>query len=57
MDARKHLGRSLSIGIVAAALMLGAVVWYLTTHHPRTDDAEILANFIGIAPQVPEILH
>jgi multidrug efflux system membrane fusion protein len=52
MDTRKRLGRSLSIGIVAAALILGAVVLYLTSHYPRTDDAEILANFIGIAPQV-----
>jgi multidrug efflux system membrane fusion protein len=52
MDTRKRLGRSLSIGIVAAALLLGAVVLYRSTHYPRTDDAEILANFIGIAPQV-----
>src|SRR5260221_2768239 len=52
MDTRKRLGRSLSIGIVATALILGAVVLHLTTRYPRTDDAEILANFIGIAPQV-----
>ena len=52
MDVRKRLGRSLSIGVVAAALILGVVVLYLTTRYPRTDDAEILANFIGIAPQV-----
>src|SRR5258707_6643622 len=49
---RNRLGRSLSICIVAAALILGAVVLYLPNHYPRTDDAEILANFIGIAPQV-----
>jgi membrane fusion protein, multidrug efflux system len=52
MDTRKRLGRSLSIGIVTAALILVAVVVYLGNHYPRTDDAEILANFIGIAPQV-----
>src|SRR3954468_7118053 len=52
MDTRKRLGRSLSVCIVAAALILGAVVLYLTNHYPRTDDAEILANFIGIAPRV-----
>jgi len=52
MDTRQRLGRSLSIAIVAAALILGAVVLYLSTRYPRTDDAEILANFIGIAPQV-----
>ena len=48
----KHLGRSLSIGIVAVAAVLGGAVLYHTNHYPRTDDAEILANFIGIAPQV-----
>jgi len=52
MDVRKRLGRSLSIGVVAAAVLLGLMVLYLTTRYPRTDDAEILANFIGIAPQV-----
>jgi membrane fusion protein, multidrug efflux system len=52
MNTRKRLGRAVSIGIVATALILGVVVLYLTSHYPRTDDAEILANFIGIAPQV-----
>jgi multidrug efflux system membrane fusion protein len=52
MDTHKRLGRSLSIGVVAAALILGAVVLHLTNRYPRTDDAEILANFIGIAPRV-----
>jgi multidrug efflux system membrane fusion protein len=33
-------------------VILGAVMLYHTSHYPRTDDAEILANFIGIAPQV-----
>jgi membrane fusion protein, multidrug efflux system len=37
---------------VLAATVLGLLVLYRTEHHPRTDDAEIFANFIGIAPQV-----
>src|SRR6516162_3928057 len=41
-----------SIGIVAAAALLGLVVLYHVNHYPRTDDAEVFANFIGIAPQV-----
>jgi membrane fusion protein, multidrug efflux system len=45
-------GRWISIGIVAAALVLGLVVLYLANYYPRTEDAEIFANFIGIAPQV-----
>src|SRR5262245_5919374 len=52
METHKHLGRSASMCIVAATAILGGAVFYHTSYHPRTDDAEILANFIGIAPQV-----
>ena len=45
-------GRILSIAIVAGAILTGLMVIHLTDVHPRTDDAEIFANFIGIAPQV-----
>src|ERR1700751_931669 len=50
--ARGRLGRPISIGIVAAAVALGLAVFYNATYYPRTDDAEVFANFIGIAPQV-----
>src|ERR1700754_4921987 len=46
------VGRVLSALIVASAIALGIVVVYHTNRFPRTDDCEILANFIGIAPQV-----
>jgi len=46
------LGRSISIVIVAVALVLGLAVLYHTNYDPRTEDAEVFANFIGIAPQV-----
>lgn len=49
---RKGLGRIVSVAIIAAALIAGLLVVYETTEYPRTDDAEIFANFIGIAPQV-----
>lgn len=49
---RKQLGRVVSIAIVAAALITGLLVVDETNKYPRTDDAEIFANFIGIAPQV-----
>jgi multidrug efflux system membrane fusion protein len=49
---RKLLGRSISIAIVAVAAIVGFLVLYRTNYYPRTDDAEIFANFIGIAPQV-----
>lgn len=48
----KWLGRWISVGIVMAAVTLGLVVLYHINYYPRTDDAEVLANFIGIAPQV-----
>src|SRR5215510_2871978 len=49
---RKRLGRFISIGIVVSAVILGVVVLYRTNYYPRTDDAQVFANFIGIAPQV-----
>ena len=48
----KQLSRWVSIGAVLAALALGLVVLHHANHSPRTDDAEVFANFIGIAPQV-----
>src|ERR1700687_2303617 len=44
--------RNLRIAIVSAAVALGLVTLFETNRQPRTDDAEVLANFIGIAPQV-----
>jgi multidrug efflux system membrane fusion protein len=49
---RRRLGIIVSIGIVAAAVITGALVITRTNEYPRTDDAEVFANFIGIAPQV-----
>src|SRR5580704_1892383 len=49
---RKRLGRIVSIFIIAGALIPGLLVIDQTNKYPRTDDAEIFANFIGIAPQV-----
>jgi multidrug efflux system membrane fusion protein len=46
------VGRILSALIVAGAIVSGLVVVYHTGYYPRTDDSAILANFIGIAPQV-----
>jgi multidrug efflux system membrane fusion protein len=49
---RQHLGRIVSISIIAGALITGLLVVGETNKYPRTDDAEVFANFIGIAPQV-----
>src|SRR5215831_11065882 len=51
-NTRIQTGRVLSALIVIGALGLGVAVVLYTNYYPRTDDCEILANFIGIAPQV-----
>jgi multidrug efflux system membrane fusion protein len=51
-ESRKRIGRWISIGIIIATVVLGLFVLYRTNYYPRTDDAEVFANFIGIAPQV-----
>lgn len=51
-EQRKRVGKNLSVSIMVAALIAGLAVIYITTWYPRTDDAEVFANFIGIAPQV-----
>src|SRR5499427_6073731 len=48
----RRLGGWASAYIVMAALALGLLVLHHTDRNPRTDAAEIFANFIGIAPQV-----
>ncbi len=49
---RRRLGRIVTFSIVAGALITGLLVVDQTNKYPRTDDAEVFANFIGIAPQV-----
>src|ERR1700688_3323511 len=44
--------RNLRIAIVSGAVVLGLVSVLEMNRQPRTDDAEVTANFIGIAPQV-----
>ncbi len=46
------LGKILSVAIVVLAIVCIGVTVYLTTVDPRTDDAEVFANFIGMAPVV-----
>src|SRR6266542_271464 len=44
------VGRVLGIVIVLGALGASAVAWRLSDVHPRTDDAAVRANIVGIAP-------
>ncbi len=50
--SHRPLERWASVAIAGAAILLGLLVVWRAAHHPRTDDAEIFANFIGMAPQV-----
>ncbi|HEX8811324.1 MAG TPA: biotin/lipoyl-binding protein, partial [Terracidiphilus sp.] len=49
---RTRRGKIVSVAIVVAALVAGLAVIWETDKYPRTNDAEVFANFIGIAPQV-----
>jgi multidrug efflux system membrane fusion protein len=51
-SATWHKGSIVSAGIVAGALVSAALVIHDVALYPRTDDAEVTANFIGIAPVV-----
>jgi len=50
--SRQNTIHILRISIVLAAVVLGLVALFEINRQPRTDDAEVMANFIGIAPQV-----
>lgn len=45
-------GNLISGFIVLGALLTGAIVVYTVASYPRTDDAEVVANLIGMAPLV-----
>lgn len=49
---RRRTGRIISAAIIVLAVVTGLLVVEQTTMNPRTDDAEVFANFIGIAPVV-----
>jgi len=46
------VGRALGAAIVVGAVVLGVIVYRDLYRRPRTDDAYVRANFIGIAPHV-----
>lgn len=50
--ARRLAGRVLGLAIVAAAVATSIWVWRISYRTPRTDDASVRANVIGVAPHV-----
>jgi len=54
----RRYGRVFTAAMVLLAIVGLIAVYAVTTWHPQTDDAEIFANYIGIAPVVEgPILH
>lgn len=51
-ENRQRIGRVISIASILCALITGLLVIRQTEVNPRTDDAEVFANFIGVAPVV-----
>jgi membrane fusion protein, multidrug efflux system len=49
---RKVAGKIISVLIVAATVGLALYVWGIIEQHPRTDDATVRANVVGIVPRV-----
>ena len=51
-SVRRIIGRGLGVLIVVGAVVVGLYAYRLNFVHPRTDDAAVRANVVGIAPQV-----
>jgi membrane fusion protein, multidrug efflux system len=49
---RKVLGKIISVAIIVAAIVLALCVWGIIERHPRTADATVRANVVGIVPRV-----
>src|SRR5215831_18259856 len=50
--ALRLTGRVIGLLIVVGAVLALAAAWRLSDIHPRTDDAAVRANVVGIAPHV-----
>ena len=51
-EDQRRLGRMISIAIILSAAITGLLALRQVTANPRTDDAEVFANYIGMAPLV-----
>ena len=58
LERLDRYGRAFTAAMVLLAMVGLIAVYLVTTHDPQTDDAEVFANYIGIAPVVEgPILH
>jgi multidrug efflux system membrane fusion protein len=57
-DRLHIIGRTISVGIMVSAAIVALLVIHQVIANPRTDDAEVFANYIGMAPLVDgPIMH
>lgn len=49
---RKFVRKIVSLIILVSAVLIALYVWGIIERHPRTDDATVRANAVGIAPRV-----
>ena len=49
---KQRAGRIISLAVIAYTVVIGITALHKADFSPRTDDAEVFANYIGIAPQV-----
>jgi len=52
LKRRMLIGRALGLFIVLGAIVSGIWVWRINYQHPRTNDAMVRANIVGVAPEV-----
>src|SRR5271170_4048441 len=52
VNSRAGLGAMVKWTILVSAIVLSLVVYHLYEDYPRTDDASVTANIVGIAPRV-----
>jgi multidrug efflux system membrane fusion protein len=52
IEQRKFARKIVSLIVILGAVVISLYVWGVIERHPRTDDATVRANVVGIAPRV-----
>src|SRR5205807_10107790 len=52
IEQHKFVRKIVSLIIVVSAVIITLYVWGIIEQHPRTDDATVRANVVGIVPRV-----
>jgi multidrug resistance efflux pump len=52
VERRKFIRKIVSLSAVVDAVVVTLYAWAIIERHPRTDDATVRANVVGIVPRV-----